>query len=156
MKQFILTTALALTATTALAEDGQKTTAYVGDSYTTAYDTVPYTKRECVKVTVPVYGTVQREGDAAGGALLGMIIGGALGKGLSGGDDGAAAGAVIGGLVGADKGSKPKNEQVITGYTTERRCDNVTHYRDKEIIVYEYSVVSFVYEGKRYELTFEK
>jgi uncharacterized protein YcfJ len=156
MKALFLTTAIALTATTAFAEDGLKTTAYVGDSFTTAYESVPYTKRECVNVKVPVYGTVQRQGDAAGGALLGMLLGGAIGKGVSGNSDGAAAGAVIGGLIGADKGAKPKSEQVITGYTTEKRCDDVTYYRDKEIVVYEYSVISFIYEGRRYELTFEK
>lgn len=156
MKSLILTTAIALTATTAFANDGIKTNAYVGDSYTIAYETVPYTKRECVMVEVPVYGTVKKQGNAAEGALLGMIIGGLAGKGITGKDDGAAAGAVIGGLIGADKGSQSKREQVITGYTKEKRCDDVTHYRDKEIIVYEYSTVTFQYEGRTYELTFEK
>jgi uncharacterized protein YcfJ len=156
----LLKAAVALTATIvafpAFANDGVSVKANVGDTYTVAYDRVPHTKRECVMVDVPVYGTVRKQGNAAEGALLGMILGGVLGKGVTGKDDGAAAGAVIGGLIGADKGAQTKSEQVITGYTKEKRCTDVTHYIDKEIVVYEYSTITFVYEGKKYNLTFEK
>ena len=76
----------------------------------------------CEDIKNPIYGTRQKEGNAAGGALLGMIIGGAVGKGLTGKDNGAAVGAVMGGLIGAEQGSKSKNENFIIGYETERRC----------------------------------
>lgn len=78
----------------------------------------------CEDIKNPIYSTRQKEGNAAGGALLGMIIGGAVGKGLTGKNDGAAVGAVMGGLIGADQGSKPKTENFIIGYETKRHCYN--------------------------------
>ena len=92
---------------------------------------VPVTVQNCQNVQVPVYGNVQGQGDAVGGALLGMIIGGAVGKGLTGDKDAGAAGAVIGGLIGADRGSKSGTRQVITGYRTERQCTNNTVYENR-------------------------
>jgi uncharacterized protein YcfJ len=83
-----------------------------------------------------------------------MILGGLLGKGATGKDDGAVAGAVIGGVVGAN--NSQKTERVITGYTKERRCDNVTYYRNEEKIVYEYSTITFDLNGETYTLSFEK
>jgi len=64
---------------------------------------IPKTIQVCENVKVPIYSSVQVQGDAGGGALLGMILGGILGKGVTGDDGGAAAGAVLGGVIGADK-----------------------------------------------------
>jgi outer membrane lipoprotein SlyB len=94
-----------------------------------AHEVTSY-KRVCDNVETPIYGerTVTTQGgDAGEGALAGMIIGGILGKGVSGNDKGAAAGAVIGGIIGADKAQKggTRTERYITGYKTERVCNNV-------------------------------
>jgi len=88
--------------------------------YETVFVDKPATK--CENVQVPIYGTRQRESNAAGGALLGMIIGGAVGKGLTGKNDGAAVGAVMGGIIGADQGSKPKSDKIVIGYETKKHC----------------------------------
>lgn len=156
-KSALLTTTLALTASLlSTPSSAEQVRASIEDRYTNVVENVPYTEQDCVMVNVPVYGTVQRQGDAAGSALLGMIIGGAMGKGLSGNNDGAAAGAVIGGLIGADKGSRPRNEQVVTGYRQERQCTEVTRYRQQTRTVYDYSIISFTLNGENYQFTFNK
>ena len=120
------------------------------------YKQVPTTQTFCRDVKVPVYENVQREGDAAGGALAGMIIGGILGKGISGKDDGAAAGAVIGGLIGADKGSKPKTEQRVIGYEYIEKCNTETVIEEVKTEVYSHSTIRFYLNGQRYVLEFKK
>lgn len=128
----------------------------VFDHTKTIYKQVPTNKTICRDVKVPVYENVQKQGNAAEGALLGMIIGGVLGKGVSGNDDGAAAGAVIGGLIGADKGAKPKNEQKIVGYEYVEKCNNETVIREVKTEVYSHSTIRFYVNGKRYVLSFQK
>lgn len=118
MKKFIIAAAgLAMISTAAQAHD------------------IVSNKRVCNNVETPIYGTrtvtTTGNGNAGEGALAGMIIGGILGKGVSGNDKGAAAGAVIGGIIGADKATKDKTqtERYITGYKTERVCENVKTYQ---------------------------
>ena len=139
MKHLLLTASLLVaTATPALADrQAMATITSVEPNYRTVWMNVP--RQECYNVEVPVYGTIQREGNAAEGALAGMIIGGILGKGVTGKDDGAAAGAVIGGLIGADKGAKGSTEQVVTGYRTERQCSEVM-VREEQTEIKNYTI----------------
>ena len=85
----------AVVATKANAENSTPIKGTVMDYYSVVQDSEPYTKKECVNVNVPVYGTVHKQGNAAEGALLGMILGGLVGKGVTGDDKGAAAGAIF-------------------------------------------------------------
>lgn len=139
MKHLLLTASLLVaTATPALADrQAMATITSVEPNYRTVYMNVP--RQQCRNVEVPIYGTIQREGNAAEGALAGMIIGGILGKGVTGKDDGAAAGAVIGGLIGADKGAKGSTEQVVTGYRTERQCSEVM-VREEQTEIKNYTI----------------
>jgi uncharacterized protein YcfJ len=137
MKKILLATALGMFATVANAETRWAVILKVEPNYRTVWMNVP--RNECRNVEVPIYGTVQKQGDAAGGALAGMIIGGILGKGVTGKDDGAAAGAVIGGLIGADKGAKGSQEQVVTGYRTERQCSEVM-IREEQTEIKNYTI----------------
>lgn len=149
MNKFIITASLCLAASVANAE-----TKMVGvqDYYATQVISEPYAVKECYTVEVPIYG--QRQGgDAGAGALGGMILGGILGKGLTGDDGGAAAGAVLGGIIGANE-AQNNTRRVVTGYKQERKCDQVTRYRDKTRRVYDYSVVTFKQNGRTYELQF--
>lgn len=130
--------------------------ATVVDHYSEIVVSEPYTARQCTNVEVPVYGTVQRQGNAAEGALLGMLLGGVIGKGLTGDNDGAAAGAVMGGIIGADKGSQPKTQEVVTGYRTERKCTDVTRYRDTIEEIYSHSVVTWTQNGVEYQVEFNR
>lgn len=140
------------TATAAAADTVDRIKVY--DHTTTVVTQIPTTQTRCQNVEVPIYQDVQRQGDAAGGALAGMIIGGILGKGVSGNDDGAAAGAVIGGLIGADKGSKPKTERRIVGYETQQQCSEVVVYVDRSEERYSHSTIRFYLNGKRYVVEF--
>lgn len=152
MKTIILSLVAASIAAPSFA--GDTATAKVRDHYTTVYEHTPVTNRYCENVEVPVYGTRQRQGNAAEGAILGMIIGGLAGKAVTGKDNGAAAGAIMGGVIGADKGAKPKNETVVTGYRTERQCTDVTEYVNSPKKVYDYSTLRFTLDGKQYKIDF--
>ena len=146
--------ASAIVVTPAIAE---QISANVEDVFATVIESTPYTRQVCQNVEVPIYGTVTRQRSANGGDVLGgMILGGLLGKGVTGKDDGAAAGAVLGGIIAADKASKPKTETVITGYKTERQCENVTKYKDVNKKVYDYSVITWTVDGVTYQSTFVK
>ena len=153
MKRIILAAAV-LAAEPAIADEVTNIKVY--DHNKTIVREVPVNEYRCKNVKKPVYGTVQKQGNAAEGALLGMIIGGIAGKGLSGNDDGAAAGAVIGGLIGADKGAKPKTQQEVIGYEIVEKCNEVTTYQQEYVDVYSHSTIRFYLNGKRYVLEFDK
>ena len=146
-----------MTSTTS-ATAGERVNGQVRDHYTTIYDTVEVIDRRCEMIDVPVYGTrqVERNGGAAGNALLGMVLGGALGKGITGNDKGAAAGAIMGGVIGADKGSKPKSEQYVQGYRREQSCSDLVTYVEKPKKIYSHSTLVFTSNGKQYRIDFNK
>ena len=153
MKRILLISAMV--STPAMAET---TRATIEDVFATVVESTPYTRQVCQNVEVPIYGTVTRQGGGASGGdvLGGMILGGLLGKGVTGKDNGAAAGAVLGGIIAADKANKPKTERVITGYKTERQCENITEYKDVNKKVYDYSIITWTVNGKEYSGTFVK
>lgn len=126
--------------------------ATITDEYRYVNERVPFKSTECYDVEVPIYSN--KQGDAAGGALLGMIMGGLIGKGATGKDDGAAAGAVIGGIIGANEAQKGTNK--IVGYRLEEKCEIKTFYENQKKTVYSHSIIKFKYEGKWYQLEFRK
>lgn len=154
MKYLVSALALAAMTTPALANEVKDIRVF--DHNKIIYKQVPEIETVCRDVKRPVYETVQRQGNAAEGALIGMIIGGLIGKGATGDDGGAAAGAVMGGLVGADKGGKPKNEQRIIGYEITEQCNKVTTTDYQEVEVYSHSTIRFYLNGERYVLEFMK
>ena len=95
------------------------------------YREVSVPTTHCQNIEVPVYGTVQGQGATGGDVLGGMILGALLGKGISGDDNGAAAGAVLGGVISADK---KRSRKVVTGYTTERQCQQVVSYETERYL----------------------
>jgi len=157
MKPFILAAAVLAIATPALANKTlTNADVKVYDHTKIIYTTVPVNKKICRDVKVPVYGYVEKQGNAAEGALLGMLLGGAIGKGVSGDDKGAAAGAVIGGLIGADKGAQKKPGKEVIGYEYVEKCETKTSYEEVKKEVYSHSTIRFYVDGKRYVLEFQK
>jgi len=152
-------TSLTLAAVVALAAPAHADVASnikVFDHTKTITKYVPTTTYVCNEIKKPVYGNVQKQGDAAGGALLGMILGGVIGKGVTGDDGGAAAGAVVGGLIGADKGAQNRTSREIIGYEIVEQCENVTRNSKENVEVYSHSTIRFYLNGKRYVVPFQK
>ena len=133
----------------------QPRNARVVDYDKTIVTEIPKTIQVCENVKVPIYSSVQVQGDAGGGALLGMILGGILGKGVTGDDGGAAAGAVLGGVIGADK-NQSRTEQRIVGYENERQCGDRTTYVSSTRDVYSHSIMFFKLDNLNYELRFQR
>jgi uncharacterized protein YcfJ len=149
--KYITTTAIALLiATSAQAEERIK--GKVWDEYRTVTESTPTTRYECYDQEIPIYG--RTGGGASSGDILGgLILGGILGKGVSGNDQGAAAGAVLGGMIAADN---KQGKRRITGYRTERVCEDKTTYVNVERKVYSHSIIDFRSNGERYQLRFQK
>ena len=100
-------------------------------------------KQVCEWIQVPIYQTVQRQGNAGEGALLGMILGGILGKEITGDQGGRNAGVVIGALVGADKAAG--QERIIAGYKKQKKCRTVyNQVNSNNISSYK---IYFTYDG---------
>lgn len=147
--KYVLTTAFVLMSSAAHAEN---VNSRIQDHYVNETISIPTRVNECRDVEVPIYGE-QRNGASGGDVLAGMILGGLLGKGITGDDGGAAAGAVMGGVVAADRGGR---QQVITGYRMERQCFEDVIYQSETRRVYSHSTITFVVDGKRKTVEFQK
>ena len=90
----------------------------------------------------------QVSGDKTGDAIKGAIIGGLLGNNIKGEEGGGAIGAVLGAMAGH------ANSNATGG--TRRVCNVETRYNEEVVTVYSHSIVSFVHEGKAYQLKFQK
>ena len=156
LSAFVSGASLVMVTATAAVANQRVTDVVVYDHNKSVLSATPELYVECYDAEVPIYGTTTKQGDAAGSALAGMIIGGILGKGVSGNDKGAAMGAIMGGVIGADKGSKPKQQQVVTGYRIERVCEELTKTNKVWIDEYSHSTIRFYLDGKRYVLHFQK
>ena len=86
--------------------------------------------------------------DKTGDAIKGAIIGGILGNNIKGEEGGGAIGAVLGAMAGH------ANSNATGG--TRRVCNVETRYNEEVVTVYSHSIVSFAYEGKEYQLKFQK
>ena len=112
----------------------------VTDHYKDVLYKTPYNVEVCTDV--------QRSGDKTGDALAGAIIGGIIGNNIKGEKDGGAIGALLGGMLG--------HSNSTAGNGTERTCRVETRYREVLKNVYDYSTVTFDYEGRSYSVKFKK
>ena len=127
-----------LFATPALAETS---TGNIRDHYKTVIDRDPYSVEVCYDVKVP--------GDKTGDALMGAIIGGIIGNNVTKDlPDGGTAGAIIGGMLGH------QNSDATGG--TRRVCRVETRYNETQERVYSHSTINFIYQGKTYQVRFQK
>lgn len=78
------------------------------------------------------------------GAIIGGVVGNQFGKG-NGKDAATVAGAILGGSIGNDLGKRDYSRSYVT---TERRCETVNNYREKqELVGYR---VKYRYNGKSF------
>jgi len=137
LKKTLITTALLVLATPALAET-------VNDHYKTVIEQTPYRVEVCKDV--------QLQGQAStGDTLFGALIGGAIGNQFGGGK-GKDAATVLGAIVGADIANK--NGKKPGG--TQRQCQVETRYEETQREVYSHSTVTFVSDGRQYTVKFTK
>lgn len=155
MKKNILASLVAFAVTGPAVAADYTTDANIVDHYTTQTRQIPSTELVCNTVEVPIYGTVQGQastGDALAGAIIGGVIGNQIGNG-SGRD----AATVLGAIVGADVANKRgSQQQVITGYRQEERCNRVTTYTTSTEEVYSHSTVTWVEGGRTFSLRFKR
>jgi uncharacterized protein YcfJ len=144
MKSLLATALILATASPALAET---TNANIRDHYKTVIEQTPYSVEVCKDVRVPQKGETNTEGAILGG-IIGGVIGNQFGKG-----SGKEAATGIGALTGAIIGGQDKGPRATR---TERRCQIETRYEETQREVYSHSIVSFVADGKRYKLKFQK
>jgi len=136
MKKTILVASL-LMATPSFADSASGT---ITDHYKTVIDRKPYNVEVCYDKQV--------SGDKTADALKGAIIGGIIGNNVGDVDNGGAIGAIIGGMIG-------HNNSDATG-GTQRFCQIETRYNESSREVYSHSTITFIADGKRYSLRFEK
>jgi len=142
-KLLVTTAALAMAATTAVAEQ-YATITNVKPNYRTEQIRTPI--QRCSTVDVPIYGNVGGGSGASSSDILGgMIIGGLLGGTASGKDSGAAAGAVIGGLIANDNANKQK--QGIVGYQQQQQC--TTDYQVETVNTLKNYTILYEWNGVR-------
>lgn len=138
-------------ATPTFAKDSSSTDARVTDHYRTIVRQIPNNEKVCTTVDVPIYGQSQMNTE---GAIIGGLLGGVLGNqiGKGGGKDAATGvGAITGAIIGGKGG-----QQQIVGYRQETQCRIETTFSTKEESVYDYSTVTFVDNGRKYVVRFNK
>jgi len=77
--------------------------------------------------------------------LEGAIIGGAIGNNIPGEKNGGALGAFVGGVLNTER-NKNKGPQ----------CRMETRYEEERKTIYSHSTVSFIHEGRSYNIRFQK
>lgn len=148
MKSILLATTVAFIGTQSMADQPYKIKVY--DHTKVVTQSTPVTENRCQDVQVPIY---QTQKGNAGDVLLGALLGGlALGTATDS-DKGAAIGA-IGGAIIADQNAQGK--QRVTGYKTERHCNDVVVYQSSNVEIYSHSTIRFYLDGKRYVVRFQR
>ena len=154
MKNLAIATAFTLFAGTPAFAD--TVNANIEDHYRNVIKNVPQTQQICNTVEVPIYGRVQGGQASTGDTIVGAIIGGAIGNQVGGGS-GKDAATVLGAIIGADVANKRgSQQQVITGYRQEQRCQNQTTYTRVEERVYTHSTIRFKENGRWITLQFQR
>ena len=113
------------------------------DHYKTVVNQRPYRVEVCSDVAV--------SGDRTRDTVTGAIIGGIIGHQIGNGDerkDNRNIGAVIGGMIGHD------NSDAVGGYRTQCRIE--TRYEEETVEVYSHSTISFIDNGRKYILQFQR
>lgn len=113
----------------------------VVDQYKHVITQKPYKVEVCREVAAGG----DKTADAMIGAIIGNVIGNNITKDLP---DGGTAGAILGGFLGH------QNSDAKGG--TKTQCRNETRYSEEKRTVYSHSTVTFVHEGKRYSVRFQK
>ena len=112
----------------------------IHDHFKQVIEQKPYHVEVCRNVTT--------SGDKTGDALAGAIIGGIIGNNVGNIENGGALGAVIGGMLGHNNSNKTAG--------TQRQCKTELRWKEEVRTIYSHSHIEFWYEGRKYNLKFQK
>jgi len=130
--------------------DGAKITDFYKNQ--TVFEKIPY--QNCTIQKVPIYGKIQSQPDV-GAVVGGAVLGGIIGKTVTKKDRGAALGAFVGGAL-ANENQKTKTVTGIVGYEDRQRCQTKYKNSPKEEVIYSYSKITFVIDGKEETAEFQR
>ena len=118
----------------------------------TVFEKIPY--QNCSIQKVPIYGKIQSKPDT-GAVVGGAVLGGIIGKAVTKKDRGAAFGALVGGAL-ANENQKTKTITGVVGYENRQRCETKFKNSPKEEVVYSYSTITFILDGREQTVEFQK
>ena len=130
--------------------DGAKITDFYKNQ--TVFEQIPY--QNCSIQKVPIFGKIQSKPDA-GAVVGGAVLGGIIGKAITKKDKGAAVGAIVGGVL-ANENQKTKSSTGVIGYENRRKCQTKFKNSPKEEVVYSFSTITFIIDGKEQTVEFQK
>ena len=130
--------------------DGAKITDFYKNQ--TVFEKIPY--QNCSIQKVPIYGKIQSKPDT-GAVVGGAVLGGIIGKAVTKKDRGAAFGALVGGAL-ANENQKTKTTTGVVGYENRQRCETKFKNSPKEEVVYSYSTITFILDGREQTVEFQK
>jgi uncharacterized protein YcfJ len=130
--------------------DGVKITDFYKNQI--VFNQIPY--QYCTNKETPIYGEMQSKPDA-GTVLGGAVLGGIIGKTVTKKDGGAAVGALIGGAL-ANENQKKKTISGIIGFQNKNVCETRFKNSPQEEIVYSYSTITFLIDGREQTVEFQK
>jgi len=130
--------------------DGAKITDFYKNQ--TVFEQIPY--QNCSIQKVPIFGKIQSKPDA-GAVVGGAVLGGIIGKAITKKDKGAAVGAIVGGVL-ANENQKIKSSTGVIGYENRQKCQTEFKNSPKEEVVYSFSTITFIIDGKEQTVEFQK
>ena len=130
--------------------DGAKITDFYKNQ--TVFEQIPY--QNCSIQKVPIFGKIQSKPDA-GAVVGGAVLGGIIGKAITKKDKGAAVGAIVGGVL-ANQNQKTKSATGVIGYENRQKCQTKFKNSPKEEVVYSFSTITFIIDGKEQTVEFQK
>ena len=130
--------------------DGVKITDFYKNQ--TVFEQIPY--QNCSIQKVPIFGKIQSRPDA-GAVVGGAVLGGIIGKAITKKDKGAAVGAIVGGVL-ANENQKTKSSTGVIGYENRQKCQTEFKNSPKEEVVYSFSTITFIIDGKEQTVEFQK
>tara|TARA_B100000676_G_C18039145_1_gene823746 strand:- start:573 stop:995 length:423 start_codon:yes stop_codon:yes gene_type:complete len=140
MKNVIGYAAVGLFLATSQAGATQPHAAVVKDHYKSVIIKQPYSVEVCTQGQTSGNGKSDIQN-----FLEGALVGGAIGNNIPGENNGGALGAFLGGVLNTEKNK-----------TTGQVCRTETRYNERTQTMYSHSIITFTYEGKSYQVRFQK
>jgi uncharacterized protein YcfJ len=148
MKKLLAIFTVILLSTSAMADQRSVSSATVTEHYKNVIKQTPYNVEVCKQVRQGV------RNDSATNEIIGAILGGAIGNRFGNGD-----GKDIMTIFGALLGASMAHDQELVNRHNRRlvtMCNVETRYQETVTKVYSHSTITFVSNGRRYNVNFDR